>query len=62
VKKIFCTGVHKKELLDQAKKDFRCLGIDRYGKCEEREFRGHNDLVILKLNKYDKNDKSFFTK
>lgn len=41
--------------------DFVCGFNDKYGKCEMRLFYGHSDLVILKLNKYDKKDPKFFS-
>lgn len=48
------------KMADAAKKDFKCDRLDKYGKCELRQFNGHSDLVILKLDKYDRNDYSFF--
>ena len=44
-------------MLDE-KTDFDCVGNN--GKCENRSFKGHSDLVILKLLKNDKSDRSFY--
>ena len=47
--------------MTKEKIDFDCDRFDKYGGCERRKFYGHSDLVILKLDNYDKKDKSFFT-
>lgn len=49
------------KMVNEVKGDFKCDRLDKYNNCEQRQFNGHSDLVILKLDKYDKNDKSFFT-
>lgn len=41
--------------------DYKCQGVDRYGKCEKRLIDAHSDLVIIKLDKFDRNDRAFFT-
>lgn len=41
--------------------DYKCQSVDRYGNCEKRRIDGHSDLVIIKLDKFDRNDRDFFT-
>lgn len=39
--------------------EYKCLNV-RYGKCEKRLVDAHSDLVIIKLDKFDRNDRTFF--
>lgn len=41
--------------------DYKCQSLDQYGNCEKRRIDAHSDLVIIKLDKFDRNDRSFFT-
>ena len=48
------------KMTDKKRVDFGCKSQNNYQDCEKRVFRGSSDLVILKLDSFDKNDHSYF--
>lgn len=49
------------KMIDESRNDFTCAEFDKYGQCKRRHFDAHSDLVIIKLDKYDKSNRNFFT-
>lgn len=47
-------------MTDAKQGDFGCKSEDNNHPCEVRLFRGSSDLVILRLDSFDKNDHSYF--
>lgn len=48
------------KMTDKKRGDWGCKTQNNYQECEKRIFRGSSDLVILKLDSFDKNDHSYF--
>lgn len=63
VKHPFASTVSGKVVFKMMQKgtDYKCQSVDRYGKCEKRLIDAHSDLVIIKLDKFDRTDRNFFT-
>jgi hypothetical protein len=48
------------KMTDPKKGDFDCGPGNRTADCAERYFKGHSDLIILRLTTYDRSDRRFF--
>ena len=48
------------KMTDEERGDWGCKTYTKNNQCEHRLFRGSSDLVILKLDSFDKNDHSYF--
>lgn len=48
------------KMTDKKRGDWGCKTQNNYQECEKRIFRGSSDLVILKLDSFDKNYRSYF--